>query len=246
MINKDLTSDFHNVLEYCENNKLYIGEGNPNAKILLIGKEIGFGIEKDKTPSLSKSDTENKDNLTYWRERYESNYLTGYLKDMKQCFKEKPNRTWANYQKIVDKIIGRTDTEKRYDFLDYSFITELNQIHLPYSNGNISEELKTARTNSVKQRKELFKKDFFQNFPIVIMACGHYPTKQFNFDIEAVFEVKWNKETVVLSRGNYYNLHSGKCKNGKNKILIHTRQVSLGVTNQLLSEVSDICKPYYN
>lgn len=128
--------------------------------------------------------------------------------------------------------------------MDYSFITELSQIHLPYSN-TADEELKTARINSIDQRKELFKKDFFQNFPIVIMACGHYPTKEFNFDIEDIFDVDWNKETIVLSKGNYYNIHTGKCKNGKDKILIHTRQVTLGVTNQLLSNISEICKSYY-
>ena len=215
MGNKNFNSDFHNILQYCENNELYLGEGNPNAKILLIGKEIGHGIEEDKTPSLSKSNAKNEDNLKFWRNRYESYPLEKYLKDIEKCFEKKPNRTWENYQKIVNRIIGRTDNEKQYDFLDYGFITELSQIHLPYSSGAITEELKTARINSINQRKELFKREFFQNFPIIIMACGHYPTKEFNFDIENIFDVEWNKETIVLSKGNYYNIHNGKCKNGK-------------------------------
>lgn len=71
------------------------------------------------------------------------------------------------------------------------------------------------------------------------MACGHYP-KKFNFDIEDIFDVKWTGETTILSKGNYYNVHYGK-----SKILIHTRQVSIGVTNQLLFEIAELCKKYY-
>lgn len=71
------------------------------------------------------------------------------------------------------------------------------------------------------------------------MSCGHYP-KYFSFDIENIFGVKWTGKTDILSKGNYINVHYGQ-----NKILIHTRQVSVGVTNRLLDEIAKLCKDFY-
>lgn len=243
---KKFKPDFKDILQYCEKRHLYLGEGNPNSQILIIGKEIGHGLEAEKTPSITKSNAENELNLTYWRSRYESNYLDEYLIDITNKFQEKSNSTWANYQKIINSTISEPSIEKKYDFLNYSFITELSQIHLPYSHHATDKKLINARLDSVQQRKEMFKNDFFQNFPIAVMACGHYPTKDFNFDIETTFDVKWDQNTIVLSKGNYLNIHYGKTKTGSDKILIHTRQASLGVTNELLDKIGSLCKPYYN
>lgn len=227
-------TDFKNVLEYCKNEKLFLGEGTPTSRILIIGKECGWNNdmpnsdEKKNIELQSKFSTEH--NLDCWLNG------NGRLNKLKtDALKTWPNSpTWRNYQMLVQTIIGKEIA--KYDFLDYSFITELSQICLPTSRHLKDNDL---TKESVEKRKLLFKKDFFQKFPVVIMACGHYP-KDFNFDIEDIFNVKWTEKTTVLSRGNYYNVHYGK-----NKILIHTRQVSIGVTNQLLSEVAEICKKYY-
>lgn len=245
MRHTEFQKDFHKILKYCEEHKLYLGEGNPNSKILLIGKEIGHGLDDDKTPSISKSNIENELNLMHWRNRIETNYLQQYLDEVTALFKAKPNSTWTNYQKIVDSIISAKTEKKKHDFLNHSFITELNQIHLPYSSHAISDELINARRESIEQRRVMFKEDFYQNFPIVIMASGHYPTKDFKFDIEEVFNVRWDQKTIILSKGNYYNIHHGKTRSGEDKILIHTRQASLGVTNDLLTTIGGLCRPLY-
>lgn len=253
MENLNLIKD---ILEYCEKEKLYFGEGNPNAKILIIGKEIGYGSEENKKPSLEdileKSEVENVKNLQYWHERLENNYVNNYLKDMEKLFKEKPNQTWGNYQKIVNGIKGNNSTEKQFDFLNDCFITELSQISLP--NSDYLKEIKAddiIRKNSVEQRENLFRQSFFQKFPIIIMACGHYPTTEFNkkmygkyeFDIEEIFNVEYTGN-IEGEAGNYYNIHYGKTNNGNDKILIHTRQASMGVTNELLSTIANLCKEY--
>jgi len=125
-------------------------------------------------------------------------------------------------------------------------MTELSQIPLPNSDFLKEKGLDDSiRIASVEKRKELFRQPFFRNFPIVIMACGHYP-REVKFDIEKTFNVEWTPETRVVSPQNYYNLHYGKILDGKDKILIHTRQVSMGVTNDLLSEIARECKKYYS
>lgn len=244
MKNNMFKTEFKNAVEFCVKNGLYLGEGNPNSNILIVGKEIGLALEEDKTPSISKSNEDNNQNLINWQTIIDRDDLEVYLENIRNSFQETPNSTWNNYQKIVNTILGDDLSEKKFDFLNSTFITELNQIRLSYSSQANTNELKTARSNSIEKRKALFELDFFQNFPIVIMACGHYPTKEFNFDMEKIFNVKWDGTTVELSKNNYYNLHFGKTPNGKDRVLIHTRQVSMGVTNELLKTIGEISKPF--
>lgn len=248
------SDDFKGVLEYCFENDLYLGEGNPNAKILIVGQEIGYGLEKkgNKNPNLNevldKSKKINTDNLTYWKSRYETNSLFfEYLDFMQNEFKRVPNRTWGNYQKIISNVVfDRTINDNHYDFLDHCFITEYSQLSLPSPNYNFNKnkeeikEFKELKINSVNKRKPLFSTPFFQSFPIVIMACGHYPTKYFPMDIQKKFDVEFDGKTKTLSMGNYYNLHTSS-----NKILIHTRQFSCGVSNDLIKQIATECKSYY-
>lgn len=44
--------EFSNVLEYCKNNYLFLGEGTPSADILIIGKECGSIAPKHPQKSI--------------------------------------------------------------------------------------------------------------------------------------------------------------------------------------------------
>lgn len=48
---KKFQSDFIDILQYCEKHQLYLGEGNPNSQVLIIGKEIGHQAFEVKTMS---------------------------------------------------------------------------------------------------------------------------------------------------------------------------------------------------
>ena len=232
-------TDLKGVLEFCEKEKLYLGEGTPTAQILFVGKECGWNesiLSPDEKGNIElQAQRSAEHNINCWKN---GDGCLGKLKaDALEFWANSP--TWRNYQKLVQQIIGKEIP--KYDFLDYSFITELSQISLPNSNHLKNNDLTSA---SVEKRKALFEQDFFQNFPIVIMACGHYP-KDFGFDIEKIFDVQWTGKIEGVE-GNYYNVHHGKTKNGKDKILVHTRQVSNGVSNELLSKIAEICKEFYN
>lgn len=230
------STDLKNVLEYCINGKLFLGEGTSTSQLLIIGKESGWNDKMPKSNSIKNILLQEKKSTEHNLKCWQNNNYKGCLDQLKaDALQDWPNSpTWRNYQVLVERIIGKK--VGKYDFLDYCFISELSQINLPNSNHLGINDL---TRESVKKRELLFKQNFFQKFPIIIMPCGHYP-RDFDFSIEDIFDVKWTGETTVLSKGNWYNVHYGK-----DKILIHTRQVSMGVTKQLILEIADLCIEYY-
>jgi len=244
-------TDFKKVLEFCEKEKLYFGEGNPNAKILFVGQEIGFGDTKEKEPSIDeiikRAEKYTNENLCNWFKHCMFG-IEQYLKNMEQ---QKTNPTWSSYQKIFNCILGRDINEKHFDFLNDSFITEFSQLSLPKSSYlKNNKEFFEIKKQSINERKKLFiENDFFKNFPIIIMACGHYP-KDFDFDIQGIFNVEF------IEKKNYndywYNIHYNKDfeTQGVNKVLIHTRQLSNFRDKKanyecLFSKIAELCKPFY-
>lgn len=243
---ENYTSEFKEVREYCEKNRLFVGEGNPNAKILFVGKEINGGIpDKNADPVawIKDKSTEVVDwNIIRWSNP--DGYDLGKLET--DIFCDHKNPTWTNYQKLVSGIIGRDLGRDNYNFLDHCFMTELSDIHLPNSNfpktlpdTQQCKEVEALRKKSLQDRAELLSKPFFCRFPIVIMGVGHYPMIH-KFDIEKVFGVGWIKETTMLSTGNFYNKHYGP-----DKILIHTRQMSTGVSDELISKIASLCISFW-
>ena len=82
----------------------------------------------------------------------------------------------------------------------------------------------TVKENTAKpieHRKRMFGEDFFQNFPVVIVAVGHYP-KGYGIDLEELFGVKWTGETCPVGK-KWMNLHYNQ---QHTKLLIHTNQLS--------------------
>jgi len=236
--NEKYTPEFEQVLDYCEKNCLFLGEGNPNGKILIVGKEVGGDQPESVEKIIEISNKDVKRNLEAW------NNPAGYdLKKLKDdIYKNHKNPTWTNYQKLTNKII-KEDLGKNYNFLDYCFMTELSQIHLPNSDYGENfqkeerQEIDRIKKDSLIEREKLLSMPFFRNFPIVILACGHYPTtefKNYKFDIEKVFEVKWEKPTKEVGN-NWYNVHYNS---NNSKIVIHTRQLSNAFNANLLDEIA--------
>lgn len=118
-----------NALEYCKEEELYLGEGTQTAKILFIGKEAGWnekmGAPSGKEKIEEQSRISTRHNIECWQEH--NGGLDRLKEDALKCWPKSP--TWNNYQRIVEGIIGKKIA--KYDFLDYSFITELSQIPYP-------------------------------------------------------------------------------------------------------------------
>lgn len=63
------TSQFKEVLNQCKQNELFLGLGNPNAKILIIGKEAAI----DKENNLKYCELKVEKNLKDWGHNCDNN-----------------------------------------------------------------------------------------------------------------------------------------------------------------------------
>lgn len=97
---------------------------------------------------------------------------------------------------------------------------------------------KEATKHSIEERKQMFASPFFQNFPIIIAACGHYP-KVYNIDLENIFQVKWDRKT---QKRFWIHIHREK-ENASPKLLIHTNQLSM-VPDQLIIDITKVVKAF--
>jgi hypothetical protein len=81
---------------------------------------------------------------------------------------------------------------------------------------------------------------FFKEFPIVIVAAGHYP-KRYKFDMQQIFDVQWEGKPIKVGEKYWYNLHFSK---DNKRILIHTRQLSNRVSNELIVAIANEAKKF--
>lgn len=176
----------------------FIGYGNPDADILIIGKECA---EEDKE-RLEKFYTHN---FEQWAESFNGHgfsYRSGeepydfehgnfhpiypfFVQCNKICRTGMNNggtsATYYYYQRLIDKIRSRelvNYTKSRcIDFFKDCFITELNDICRKNDTGlSKTEHLKIEE--HIRVRFDWMRKtNFFNHFKIVILACGPYAKK---------------------------------------------------------------------
>lgn len=256
MTKNDLYKESFKTLLESIANDTYIGEGNPNANILILGKE-------STNISLSEKEMGEK-NFNSWTEiikndkqfseikMFEDNPLFPW-KGQKFGIRREAGKitgehgtapTWFFYQLLIDMILEKPikTLNDFIDFHEYCFHSELNQINAKRSD-SIPKESEIKRIESIKKREKLlFTRPFYQGFQIVIIACGHY-SKKYNFDIENTFKVKWQGSTIDTSKGNWFNIHYN-LPNESPKIVIHTRQFSNGISKKLIEEIAEECRNF--
>lgn len=242
----------------------FIGYGNPDAEVLIIGKECAIDPVHDKNiyelsikkngeqwlDIINNPDKQDADKIPSWfsssplKEKFsplfpfkgQRNVIEKRDKEGKPISgKEGTSATWYNYQKLIDRIYPDKTKNAEIDFLKYCFITEFSDICSPYSKK--SPEV----TESIRHRTEnILNHPFFtSSFPIIIVACGHYIRQYENvINLQELFGIKWDGHTICVGR-NWYNIHKGN-----SRILIHTNQLSMNISNQLLDKIADECREY--
>lgn len=246
-----------------------IGWGNPNAKILVIGKESA--IPQDENEGKRQYELEILQNHILWDENIRrktcqedivpfqfdesGNHIVNAgditynpLYPYKgQEFVVRHNRkgiiigkkgtssTWYNYQKLCNLILERENSPKVNDFFKYFFTTELSAATAKFSR----DADKIAKEISISNRKKLLCHPYFQNFPIVILAVGHYP-KEHGIIIEDLFKTKYEGKTNDVGK-LWYNIHSSATN--VPKLLIHTNQLSM-VSHNLIKAIAGKCRDF--
>lgn len=260
------TEEFIEAAAYSNKNNLFLGYGNPNGKVLMIGKEEYY--QSKETPDtesfyneiLSQREKINSENNNSWSSNIDdqfqpewnnnldrvflnSNALTKYWGQKNILNRQLKNGDWnmgtsstyKNYQKIYQNAFLGGKKEDYINFQKEFFITELNDLIAEKDfKFNRLAELKSGFIN---QRAELLSLPFFKTFPVVVIASGHY-SKEFQFDIEKTFKVNYVGEPVFIGK-SWYNIHYSE---NKDRIVLHTRQLSTSVTNELIDALSNEIK----
>jgi hypothetical protein len=224
--------DFQELINLSLNNSFYIGLGNPNAKILIVGKESGFDPED--TLAISKYLANATDWLTANHE-----YLKPFTPEEKSH--KNNNHTWQKYQRLHDLIIG-VPPKKNYfiDFVTNVFTTELSD--LPNTNSTLAKRNKLFKEKIIQRKKLFFQSEFIRKFPIVVIAAldSNYISNVGTGDsreIDNIFEVEFSKLIESNNGKDKIWLHSSTINN-KPKIVIHTRQLTNGASINLQEMIS--------
>lgn len=213
-----------------DGNPYYMGFGNPNAKVLILGKEKGFDpsnrkqfeYESINNPKEWKHYTDNKIELNkikfYGDENPYTNAFLPYL------HKNKGGHTWTKYENIL-KYLYPAITGSENDFFNYVFMSEIN-----YQPSKLSKINKFVHAERIK----LLGHNFFKAFPATILGCGDYLSSK---QIESIFDVHYAED-----------LSKPRCKmivyKGDNRILVQTRQLSFDLNNRYLSNIADQLRNY--
>lgn len=211
-------------------NPYYIGFGNPNSDILIIGQEKAIS-KKHKNILLRESIdnpkqwmnliSENIFDYEYKFEQYDGfmNPLHPYVE---KAIGNQTGQTWFYYQKLVSMVYPELQTSSLANsFFSKAFITELN--HQPSK--------KSLGYTSNPEREKLWSFNFFRSFPLVILATGSYISR---LDIKRLFGVKFTEERSEP----YRKLVIYNSKDGVRR-LINARQLSSGVSNEYIVDIAN-------
>ncbi len=210
----------------------YVGLGNPNAKILFIGKEAGIQIGSENFHGSPNS----------WKSK-NFNYSNRYVPEESRI--KNYNHTWQRNQKLYENILSLVgfpiDKSDKYEitFVEKVFTTELSNLHAP---NTIDAKRQVNFIEELSKRKEVFfKSNFINQFPIVVIfASDKKYIETYSGEVSELFGVKFEKIHDELAKDKIRIYYSENTNLNLPKIVIHTRQLTNRITNELIPNLSVI------
>lgn len=262
-MNADFVQLVKDEYEKLQNNKpcFYIGEGNPDADILIIGNECA---RREDGQDVAVH------NVKKWKELLDRGHNEEDIRRELQDYNGRPDndkyyplfpwfgqksivrimdkdgkvkrgpegtaRTWVQYQKLINWIYEKKVFD-RNNFIDFhlsAFHTELSQIPM-MSSGDNDQKDKTA--DSIQKRLDgLFSNNpFFQKFPVVIIAAGHY-VRDYRIDIIGTYKVVYKGDK---GESGWINLHESS---DSRRLLLHTKHFAAAISNDYIKEIAILAR----
>lgn len=243
----------------------YIGQGNPGANILIVGKECTTPVKTDEQKYPGEKDfytIETKMNFETWWNNVYRNIDFDDVPDWETSplhFHEKYNplfpynshrvgwsKTWDGYQKFINHLLPADMVAKsgqHYNFWQYSFITELSTNNQKHSPRKWDEETAKSIEARLKSDFGILRADFFQEFPIIILGCYHYKDI-YKIDIPTCFNqtyvgLAWKHERLH----EFIHAHRHISEDGKPHLLLHTNHFAMR-SNDFIEAVALKCKKF--
>jgi len=217
---------FEEFLRTCRHNEQICGLGNPCANILIIGQE----------PYISEEFEAN--DVEKYKDYLEKNYTSCRNNGVYNI--RDNNKTWSNYQLLIEKVYkeeyqnNKHDATK-YDFEEFAYTSEL-------SSWPRKKHSYIKAKPFINKRLILFKdSDYIKSFPVIILACGCYIKNDDKLrEIDNTFHVEFCKEYGSKQSKNRFWTHVDK--SDPRKLVIHTRQFSNGISNDLIKEMANVIR----
>ena len=188
---------FDQLLKAAQVSNEYVGCGNPNASILIIASEPAIA------PDEERYEWEMAKNNEKWLTEGVAETIVhdGVIDDISKFSPRFPykgqkysvrsevkkdevthirsvagtSRTWYNYQKLLDLVRGVNRSKADLlDFHDWCFTSELNTCCAKKSSEVDEEGRRSSIAKRAGKSNRFFSSDFFQGFPIVIVASRNY------------------------------------------------------------------------
>lgn len=252
-------------LVFNDNNPDFIGWGNPNSKILILGKEpaIDMSTEHGRFQyeiEVAHNKQDWYDNIIHQTDyddvstvslspRDYGNPLFPYFRQKYKVEKRKcgilpkdgdgTSLTWFKSQKLIYMITGRTLIKNGdLDFHKYCFSTDLSsKAALNNMQTNNKETVESIR----ERQKNLFISDFFKQFPIVIAAIGTYRNLvDWNDYVSKTFAVDRLQSKTI--RGVNFTIHEHH--NNVHRLVITCCQFSARISNEYWQAIADTAKQF--
>lgn len=223
-------NSFKNLLQ--SNPDQYIGYGNPNADVCFVGKEAtgmlplqcGLGSTNYWLTSLPMFFDRNKaDNPSdpIWKEGH----------------------TWNKYQKLHDTIFPELAAKPgTMNFEQRVFVTEMSAA--PATTTAEGRSAAGFEEQLAMRKRSFFAHPYFKGFKVIVLACSDYIV---NFgdrrEIDTLFNVTFDTDGGVHEIGpqNSFWVHHNAARD---RMVIHTRQLSGAVSDKLLEEMGRVIRQH--
>lgn len=224
------SKEFNKLIDDCEQNNQYVGLGNPNANLLIVGKEAGMPIGSKLTHGNAES----------WKKKNE--YHKSYFPKEEKL--KNGNHTWQKYQLLYEKIVKESKKQDyEITFVENVFTTELSNLSAPTTNE--AKKIKNFKENLVKRKKKFWNNDFIQKFPIVIITSSdNQYIETYQGEVCELFDVNFHEEITFNQSGKIWVHYADKDKKTYPKLVIHTRQLTNGASNELIERIAEIVSDF--
>lgn len=231
--------EFQESVEKSAENGQYVGLGNPNSKILFIGKEAGIVDNNEEDMEAYSA------NARIWQNN-DDIYSKPFCPENNSPLKNH-SHTWQKYQKLHDIIFEKENPEDYcINFVENVFTTELS--NLPFPNTKDAKKQVAFRKKLQDRKKYFFDSKFIREFPIVLIFAldGNYISNYGEGEIreiDEIFKVEFIRQVECIDSNDKFWIHHSKDHQSP-KLLIHTRQLTNGASNELIKKIGDEAKEF--
>lgn len=258
---------FEQLLTATKEGNEYVGCGNPNASILIIASEPAISPNEER---YKWEISDNNLLWRKWMKDgiVETIVHDGVIDDISKFSPRFPykgqkysvrsevkkddvthirsvsgtSRTWYNFQKLMDKVRGVNRSKADLlDFHDICFTSELSTCCAKKSNEVDEEERIDSISRRAGKTNAFFSSDFFQAFPIVIVASKSYISRY-----RGVFSVEDLFGLPADSKKSYDGFYTYSRQGDSPKLLICCRHFASRLSDSYINEIASAITEFQN